>query len=188
MIIHTYGQIDKPSLLLLPGLGGSYELFLPLIGLLSEKYYMMIRRGRQSRMSKRLWAGIWIVPMAFRWEARFCQGCWNGMKFPFAMPYWMPHLCSLCRDGVSGFCITTNASTCGHVTIVRDSGRSCFTRTISMSFLTNAGKCGLMVKADHLLRLDPMAHIEVFPGMNHGQLLVDSPEKVGSRIAAICGI
>ena len=37
----------------------------------------------------------------------------------------------------------------------------------------------------HLLRLDPMAHIEVFPGMNHGQLLVDSPEEVGSRIAAI---
>ena len=34
----------------------------------------------------------------------------------------------------------------------------------------------------HLLSLCPQAHIEVFPGMNHGQLLIDHPEEIAKRI------
>lgn len=37
-------------------------------------------------------------------------------------------------------------------------------------------------QARHLLKLCPDAHIEVFPGMNHGQLLVDHPEEITNRI------
>ena len=37
-------------------------------------------------------------------------------------------------------------------------------------------------QARHLLALCPEAHIEVFPGMNHGQLLMDRPDEVASRI------
>jgi hypothetical protein len=37
-------------------------------------------------------------------------------------------------------------------------------------------------QAEHLLALDPTAHVEVFPKMNHGQLLVDHPEEVANRI------
>ena len=37
-------------------------------------------------------------------------------------------------------------------------------------------------QAKHLLQLCPDAHVEVFPKMNHGQLLVDYPEVVAGRI------
>ena len=37
-------------------------------------------------------------------------------------------------------------------------------------------------QAEHLLKLCPEAHVEVFPGMNHGQLLVDNPEEVARRL------
>ena len=38
----------------------------------------------------------------------------------------------------------------------------------------------------HLLALCPSAHVEIFPGLNHGQLLVDHPAEVARRIAAVC--
>ncbi len=34
----------------------------------------------------------------------------------------------------------------------------------------------------HLLTLYPNAHVQVFDGMNHGQLLVDHPDEVAKRI------
>ena len=37
-------------------------------------------------------------------------------------------------------------------------------------------------QADHLLTLCPQAHVQVFEGMNHGQLLVDHPDEVAKRI------
>jgi len=37
----------------------------------------------------------------------------------------------------------------------------------------------------HLLSLCPQAHIEVFQGMNHGQLLIDRPEEVARLIVTI---
>ena len=40
-------------------------------------------------------------------------------------------------------------------------------------------------QAKHLLTLCPEAHVEVFPKMNHGQLLVDHPEEMAGRIKAI---
>ena len=40
----------------------------------------------------------------------------------------------------------------------------------------------------HLVSLCPDAHVQVFQGMNHGQLLVDRPEEVARRILEICGM
>ena len=40
-------------------------------------------------------------------------------------------------------------------------------------------------QARHLCGLNPDTHVEVFPGMNHGQLLVDHPEKVAERIVKL---
>lgn len=37
----------------------------------------------------------------------------------------------------------------------------------------------------HLLTICPNVHVQVFPGMNHGQLLVDYPEEVAKRISDI---
>ena len=38
MLFYTYGGADKPTLLLIPGLGVSHEIFLPLIELLKNKF------------------------------------------------------------------------------------------------------------------------------------------------------
>ena len=37
-------------------------------------------------------------------------------------------------------------------------------------------------QVEHLLKLCPDAHVEVFPKMNHGQFLVDHPDEVGKRL------
>ena len=37
-------------------------------------------------------------------------------------------------------------------------------------------------QAKHLQTICPSVHVEVFPKMNHGQLLVDHPEEVARRI------
>ena len=41
MIFYTYGNRENPSLLLLPGLGVSHEIFLPLIDMLKDSYYII---------------------------------------------------------------------------------------------------------------------------------------------------
>ena len=37
-------------------------------------------------------------------------------------------------------------------------------------------------QAEHLLKPCPNVHVEIFPKMNHGQLLVDHPEEIAIRI------
>lgn len=37
-------------------------------------------------------------------------------------------------------------------------------------------------QAKHLCSLHPDTHVEVFPGMNHGQFLIDHPEEVAKRM------
>jgi hypothetical protein len=37
-------------------------------------------------------------------------------------------------------------------------------------------------QAQHLKSMCPAAHIEIFKGLNHGQLLIDHPEQVAERI------
>ena len=41
MTFNTYGNKENQSLLLIPGLGVSYEIFLPLIELLKDKFYIV---------------------------------------------------------------------------------------------------------------------------------------------------
>ena len=41
MNFHTYGEQGKPALLLIPGLGVSHEIFLPLVELLKDKFYIV---------------------------------------------------------------------------------------------------------------------------------------------------
>jgi hypothetical protein len=40
-------------------------------------------------------------------------------------------------------------------------------------------------QAEHLKQLCPKVKIEIFPKMNHGQLLVDHPEEVAKRIETL---
>lgn len=41
MKTHVYGNDENPSLMLLPGLGVSYEMFLPLISLLQDRFHIV---------------------------------------------------------------------------------------------------------------------------------------------------
>ena len=41
MDFKTFGNIGSPTLLLIPGLGVSYEIFLPLIGTLEERFHII---------------------------------------------------------------------------------------------------------------------------------------------------
>jgi len=41
MDFHIYGTQGQPTLLLLPGLGVSHEIFLPLIERLQDKFYIV---------------------------------------------------------------------------------------------------------------------------------------------------
>ena len=41
MTFNTYGEKGNPSLLLIPGLGISYEIFLPLIGILKDRFHLV---------------------------------------------------------------------------------------------------------------------------------------------------
>lgn len=41
MTFNTYGNKENPSLMLIPGLGVSYEIFLPLIELLKNDFYII---------------------------------------------------------------------------------------------------------------------------------------------------
>lgn len=41
MKTHVYGTEGNPSLMLLPGLGVSYEMFLPLISLLKDRFHIV---------------------------------------------------------------------------------------------------------------------------------------------------
>ena len=43
-------------------------------------------------------------------------------------------------------------------------------------------------QAKHLLKLYPDTHVEVFPKMNHGQLLIDHPEEIAARISQMVAI
>ena len=43
----------------------------------------------------------------------------------------------------------------------------------------------LAVQVEHLKKIYPDVHLEVFPKMNHGQLLVDHPQEVAKRIQVI---
>ena len=44
---------------------------------------------------------------------------------------------------------------------------------------------GFRIQAMHMQSILPAAHIEVFPKMNHGQLLIDHPDEVAQSLCAI---
>ena len=41
MDFKTFGNIGSPALLLIPGLGVSYEIFLPLIGMMENRFHII---------------------------------------------------------------------------------------------------------------------------------------------------
>lgn len=243
MTFNTFGNRGNPSLLLIPGLGVSYEIFLPLIDLLKDKYsivavgidgfligqeskftsvddqagkaieYVREHLGGHldvayglslggkilSRMLERNEIVIdhavmdaapmlplpkWLVdPLRYyqSWNVWTCYH-WTGFwKFVFHSHYF---------DVLLDECKKVWPS--GRGKAVRDGYKDVYTQKLESIHGVDihfwyGTKEAFVAKpqVEHLCKIHPDTHVEVFKGMNHGQFLVDHPEEVARRISEL---
>ena len=240
MTFNTYGKKENPSLLLIPGLGVSFEIFLPLIELMKDNYYIVavgidgFLIGKESHftsvnnqagqiisyvqgnlnghldvayglslggkiLSRIMERNEIVIDHAImdaapllplpKWSVdplRYYQSLnvwtcyhWTGFwKFVFHSHYF-DVLLDECRK-VYPF---------GGGQAVLDGYKSVYTNKLESISGPDIhfwhGTLEAFVarpQAKHLQTICPSAHIEVFPKMNHGQLLVDHPEEVARRM------
>ena len=243
MDFKTFGSDNKPTLLLLPGLGVSHEIFLPLIELLKEDFriitvdvdgFLLGKASRFTSIDDQAVQAIRYVQENLGGRLDVAYGLSLGGKILSRMlerdeividhaimdaapllplPKW--------TVGPLRYYQAFNVWTCYHWTgfwrwlfhshyfdVLLDEVKKVFpsdkTRAVLegyKSVYTNklesihgadihywhGTKEAFVAKpqAKHLLTLCPEAHVEVFPKMNHGQLLVDHPEEVARRIRAM---
>ena len=242
MDFHIYGTKGKPSLLLLPGLGVSYEIFLPLVEQLQDLFYIIaagvdgfligkpsrftsvddqaaqtiryvhselgghldvaygLSLGGKilSRMMERNEIVIdhaimdaapllplpnWLVDPLRYYQAFNVWTCyhWTGFwKWVFRSHYF-DVLLDECKK----------VFPYGGTQAVRDGYKSVYTNKLESVHGADVHfwygtKEAFVAKpqVEHLLKLCPSARVEVFDGMNHGQLLIDYPDEVAKRIMA----
>ncbi len=240
MTFNTYGKKEKPSLLLIPGLGVSFEIFLPLIELMKDKYYIVavgidgfligkeshftsvndqagqiisyVQRNSNghldvayglslggkilSRIMERneividhaIMDAAPLLPLP-KWSVdplRYYQSLnvwtcyhWTGFwKFVFHSHYF-DVLLDECKK----------VWPYGKGKAVRDGYKDVYTNKLESIqgghiYYWYGTKEAFVAKpqAEYLLKLFHNARIEVFPKMNHGQLLIDHPEEIAARI------
>ncbi len=240
MEYRVFGNESAPTLLLIPGLGVSYEIFLPLTDLLKDKFriiavevdgftlgvhtqftsvddqaaqviaYVKERLGGHldcayglslggkilSRVLERNEVTIdhaildaapllplpkWLVGPLRYYQCANVWTCyhWTGFWRWVFHSHYFDVLLDECRK-VYPF---------GGGRAVLDGYKSVYTNKLESihgadihywhgSFETFVAK----PQAEHLKKICPEVHIEVFQKLNHGQLLVDHPEEVASRI------
>ena len=240
MQFYTFGQIDNPSVLLLPGLGVSHEIFLPLIERLQDRFYIVsadadgFTLGKQTRftsiddqasqviayirehlsghldvayglsMGGKILSRIlerneltvshaildaapllplpkWLVDPLRHYQAFNVWTCyrWTGFWKWIFHSHYFDVLLDECKK-VFPF---------GGKQAVLDGYKDVYTQRLeSVPDDTDihfwyGTKEAFVAKpqVEHLLRLHPSTHVEVFPGMNHGQLLIDYPDEVENR-------
>ena len=221
MTFNTYGDKGNPSLLLIPGLGVSYEIFLPLIDILKDRYqivaagidgfllgkdgclnvaYGLSLGGKiLSRILERNEIAIghaildaapllplpkWSVdPLRYYQSANVwtCYHWTSFWKWVFHSHYF-DFLLEECRK----------VWPYGKGKAVRDGYKDVYTHKLESIHGDDihfwyGSKEAFVAKPQvrHLCRLFPDAKVEVFPGMNHGQLLIDHPKEVAKRIIII---
>lgn len=240
MRFHAFGENGNPGLLLIPGLGVSHEIFLPLIGLLKQEYSIVtagidgflmgeeseftsvddqaaqtIRYIREnlgghldvayglslggkilSRIMERneividhaIMDAAPLLPLP-KWSVdplRYYQSLnvwtcyhWTGFwKWIFHSHYF---------DVLLEECKKVWPS--GKGKAVRDGYKDVYTNKLESIHGADIhywyGTREAFVakpQAEHLCKIHPGTHVEIFPGMNHGQLLVDRPEEIAGRI------
>jgi pimeloyl-ACP methyl ester carboxylesterase len=243
MTFNTYGNKENQSLLLIPGLGVSHEIFIPLIELLKDQYYIVavgidgfllgeesqftsvddqavqaiqyIQKNLNghldvayglslggkilSRMMERNEVVIdhaimdaapllplpkWTVNPLRYYQSLNVWTCyhWTGFwKFVFHSHYF---------DVLLDECKKVWHS--GKGKAVRDGYKDVYTQKLESIQGADihywyGTKEAFIAKpqAEHLCKIHPDTHVEVFPKMNHGQLLVDHPEEIANRILCI---
>ena len=240
MTFNVYGDGGNPRLLLIPGLGVSYEIFLPLIELLKDRFCIVaagidgfllgqessftsvddqaaqVIRYVRERLDGRLDVAYGLslggkilsrilerdeivvdhavldaaplLPLP-RWSVdplRYYQSLnvwtcyhWTGFwKWVFHSHYF-DVLLDECRK----------VWPYGKGKAVRDGYKDVYTNKLESIHGADIhywyGTKEAFVarpQAEHLQRLCPAARVEVFPGMNHGQFLVDHPDEIARRL------
>ena len=243
MNFQLFGKEQAPTLLLIPGLGVSYEIFLPLIRLVEDKFriiavevdgftlgkrtrftsvddqaaqiiaYVQAHHGGHldcayglslggkilSRILERNVLTIdhaildaapllplpgWLVNPLRHYQAINVWTCyhWTGFWKAVFHSHYFDVLLDECRKTWPW----------GGRQAVLDGYKSVYTnRRESIhgadSHFWYGTKEAFVAKpqVEYLLKLCPSAHVEVFAGMNHGQLLIDHPEEITQRIIQI---
>ena len=237
------GKEGAPSLMLIPGLGVSYEIFLPLVELLKDKFRIIAVQvdgftlGKQtcftsvddqaaqaiafirdhldghldgayglslggkilSRMLERDEVTIdhavldaapllplpkWLVGPLRYYQSFNVWTCyrWTGFWRWVFHSHYFDVLLDECRKTFPY----------GGRRAVLDGYKSVYTNKLESIHGADihfwyGTKEAFVAKpqAEHLQKIYPAVHVEVFPKSNHGQLLVDHPDEVASRIGKI---
>ena len=243
MDFHIYGTQGQPSLLLLPGLGVSHEIFLPLIERLQDRFYIIAAGvdgfliGKPSRFTSiddQAIQAIHFVQNELNGHLDVAYGLSLGGKILSRMmerneivinhaimdaapllplPNWLVdplryyqafnvwtcyHWTSFWRCVFHSHYFDVLLDECkkvfpfGGKQAVRDGYKSVYTNKLEsihgadIHFWYGAKEAFVAKpQVKHLLKLCPSARVEVFDGMNHGQLLVDHPDEVAKRIQEI---
>ena len=240
MIFNTYGDKERQRLLLIPGLGVSHEIFLPLIELLKDDFYIIavgvdgFLIGQESQFTsvddeaiqtigyvQRNLGGhldvVYGLSLGGKILSRIMER--NEVVIDHAIMDAAP-LLPLPKWSVNPlrYYQSLNVWTCYHWTgfwrfvfpthyfnvlldeckkvwpsgkgkAVRDGYKDVYTQKLESIqgadiHFWYGTKEAFVAKpqVEHLLKLCPNAHVEVFPKMNHGQLLVDHPEEIATKI------
>jgi pimeloyl-ACP methyl ester carboxylesterase len=243
MDFKTFGSIGSPTLLLIPGLGVSYEIFLPLIGLLKERFHIIAVQidgftlGQNTEFTSiddqarqvieyikdchssciccayGLSLGGKILSIVLERNEILIQHSILDAAPLLPLPNWLV--------GPLRYLQAFNVWTCYHwrdfwkcifhsqyfnilldecrkvfpyggTKAVLDGYRSVYTNRlefipeVDIQFWYGTKEAFVaMPQVRHLTSLYPAAKIEVFKGMNHGQLLIDKPKEVARRIVRI---
>ncbi len=240
MRYQTFGDKSNPSLMLLPGLGVSYELFLPLIERMKDCFYIVavevdgfilgafsaftsiddqavqaneyvkerldghldcaygLSMGGKilSRMLERREVAIdhavldaapllplpkWLVGPLRHYQCANVWTCyhWTGFWKRVFHSHYFDVLLDECKK----------VWPYGKGKAVLDGYKDIYTHKLESIDWQDihfwyGTKEAFVAKpqVEHLMKLCPDAHVEVFPKMNHGQLLIDHPEEVARRI------
>ena len=240
MDFHIYGTQGQPTLLLLPGLGVSHEIFLPLIERLQDKFYIVAagvdgfligKRSRFTSVDDQAAQAIQYVKNELSGHLDVAYGLSLGGKILSRMmernEIVIDHtimdaapLLPLPKWSVDPlrYYQAINVWTCYHWTgfwrwvfhshyfdvlldemkkvfpfggtrAVKDGYKSVYTNRLEsihgadIHFWYGTKEAFIAKQqAKHLLSLYPQAQVEIFDGMNHGQLLIDHPDEVAKRI------
>lgn len=242
MNFHLFGNAKAPTLLLIPGLGVSYEIFLPLIRLVEDRYRVIAAEvdgftlgkhtsftsvddqaaqvidyvrehcnGRLdcayglslggkilSRILERNEIVIdhaildaapllplpkWLVGPLRYYQAANVWTCyhWTGFWRRVFRSHYFDVLLDECRK-VYPF---------GGRQAVLDGYKSVYTNRLNsisgndIHFWYGTKEAfAAKPQVKHLLSICPNTHVQIFKGMNHGQLIVDHPDEVARQISA----
>ena len=240
MRYQTFGDKSNPSLMLLPGLGVSYELFLPLIERMKDCFYIVavevdgfilgaftaftsiddqavqaneyvkerldghldcaygLSMGGKilSRMLERREVAIdhavldaapllplpkWLVGPLRHYQCANVWTCyhWTGFWKRVFHSHYFDVLLDECKKvwpyGKGKAVLDGYKDIYTHILESIDGQDIHFWYGTKEAFVAKP-------QVEHLMKLCPDAHVEVFPKMNHGQLLIDHPEEVARRI------